>query len=103
MIKAIAFKAKEKPGRYLCDGIDCGDWEDEYLDTTVLSDALLVIRSDLTEPVQQDIEDFYSFMSKLPLSNDVQFIKDNYEPVPVILTQAELQIVRKRNGWEVEQ
>ncbi|MFB5761124.1 hypothetical protein [Paenibacillus medicaginis] len=99
MIKAIAFKAKGKEGRYLCDGIECGDWSDEFLDTTVLTDALLIIRNDLTEPGDQDIEDCYNFFSSLPISNDVQFVKDNYDPVPVVLTQAELEIVRERNEW----
>ncbi|MDM5278818.1 hypothetical protein QUF95_15575 [Paenibacillus silvae] len=99
MIKAIAFRAKDKPGRYLCDGIDCGDWGDENLDTAVLSDAMLLIRNDYSEPVQKDIEDYYKFMASLPLSNDIQVIKDNYEPVTVILTQSELKIIRERNGW----
>ncbi|WP_029516263.1 hypothetical protein [Paenibacillus polymyxa] len=99
MIKAIAFKAKGKDGRYLCDGIDCGDWADENLDTKVLADALLIIRKDLTEPGEKDIEDFYKLFASLPMSNDVQFVKDNYYPIPVVLTQEELKIVRERNEW----
>ncbi|MEK4113246.1 hypothetical protein MHH92_23550 [Paenibacillus sp. FSL M7-1414] len=99
MIKAIAFKAKGKKGRYLCDGMDCGDWSDTDLDTEVLSDAMMIIRPDLAEPGEQDIEDFFSLITHLPLNNDVQSIKDNYEPVSVILTQAELNKVRARNEW----
>ncbi|MEK3824446.1 hypothetical protein [Paenibacillus sp. FSL K6-1558] len=99
MIKAIAFKAKEKNGRYLCDGIDCGDWGDENLDTSVLSDAMLLIRKDYSEPDEKDIEGYYKFMASLPLTNDIQSIKDNYDPVTVILTQSELKIIRERNGW----
>ncbi|WP_254438273.1 hypothetical protein [Paenibacillus sp. DCT19] len=72
---------------------------DENLDTTVLSDAMLLIRKDLTEPDAMDIEGYYKFMASLPLSNDVQFIKDNYDPSTVILTQAELKTIRERNEW----
>ncbi|MBE0344248.1 hypothetical protein E4V51_31145, partial [Paenibacillus sp. 28ISP30-2] len=92
-------KAKGKDERYLCDGIDCGDWEDEYLDTTILSDALLIIRNDLSEPDDKDVEDFYKFFGSLPITNDVQFVRDNYDPIPVVLTQEELKIVRERNEW----
>ncbi|KQY90964.1 hypothetical protein ASD24_24520 [Paenibacillus sp. Root52] len=99
MIKAVAFKAKNKNGRYLPDGIDCGDWDDEDMDTNVLSNALLVIRQDLKEPVKQDVQDFYTSLSESPMSTDVQSIQENYDPVPVILTQSELNIVRERNQW----
>lgn len=98
-IPAIAFKAKNKEGRYLCDGLDCGDWDDEYLDTAVLHDALLIIRNDLSKPGEKDIEDCYNFFSKLPMSNDVQFMKDHYDPVEVELTLEQLAIVRERNEW----
>lgn len=98
-IPAIAFKAKNKDERYLCDGIECGDWDDEFLDTTVLSDAMLIIRNDFSKPGEQDIEGFYKFIAALPLSNDIQFIQDNYNPVEVELTQEQLQIVRERNEW----
>lgn len=98
-IPAIAFKAKNKENRYLCDSIDCGDWEDEFLDTTVLSDAMLIIRNDLSKPEEKDIEGFYKFIAALPMSNDVQFIKDNYDPVEVELTPEQLRIVRERNEW----
>lgn len=98
-VSAIAFKAKLKEGRYLCDGIECGDWSDEYLDTTILSDAALIIRTDLSKPDAADIESFYSFIASLPLSNDVDFIKQHYDPVEVELTDDELKIVRERNGW----
>ena len=98
-VPAIAFKAKNKDNRYLCDGIECGDWDDEYLDTTVLSDAMLIIRNDLSKPEESDVEDFYKFIASLPMSNDVQFIKDNYEPVDVELTPEQLRVVRERNEW----
>lgn len=98
-IPAIAFKAKNKENRYLCDGPDCGDWSDEYLDTTDFTDALFVIRKDLKQPTQEDLDDFYKFIASLPLSNDVDFIKANYEPVDVELTEDELNIVRERNEW----
>ncbi|MCY9764688.1 hypothetical protein M5X06_31980 [Paenibacillus alvei] len=96
---AIAFKARNKDNRYLCDGIECGDWEDEFLDTMVLSDATLIIRNDLSKLDKKDIEDFYQFIAALPMSNDVQFIKDNYDPVEVELTPDQLRIVRERNDW----
>lgn len=98
-LPAIAFKANNKDGRYLCDGVDCGDWDDEYLDTKVLTDALLIIRNDNTAPDETDIEDFYELFALMPMSNDVQFIKDNYTPVPVVLTPEEVKIVRERNEW----
>ncbi|MEC0211866.1 hypothetical protein ABEX47_17280 [Paenibacillus ehimensis] len=98
-VSAIAFKAKNKEGRYLCDGIECGDWDDEWLDTLVLSDATLIIRNDLSKPDESDIEDFYKFVAALPMSNDVDFIKRNYDPVEVELTDEQLAIVRERNDW----
>lgn len=98
-IPAIAFKAKNKENRFLCDGLDCGDWTDENLDTTVFTDALFIFRKDRMKPNQQDIEDFYKFIESLPMSNDVDFIKENYFPVDVELTPEELQTVRERNEW----
>lgn len=98
-IPAIAFKAKDKETRYLSDGPDCGDWSDEFLDTEVITDSLLIFRTDLQKPTNQDLVDFYNFMKSLPLSNDVDFLKANYDPVEVILTQEQLNIVRARNGW----
>jgi hypothetical protein len=98
-IPAIAFKAKNKEDRYLCDGPECGDWQDEYLDTKILSDALLVIRTDFKKPTQKDVENCYKFFSALPMSNDVGFMKENYETVEVELTQEQLDIVRERNDW----
>lgn len=98
-ISAIAFKAKNKEERYLCDGPECGDWEDDFLDTTVLTDSMLIIRKDRSKPDEADIENFYKFIASLPMSNDVQFIKDNYDPVEVELTPKQLQIVRERNEW----
>lgn len=98
-IPAIAFKARNKESRYLCDGPDCGDMSDENLDTTILTDALLIIRNDLSQPTEKDIEDFYNFFSNLPVSHDVQSIKDNYVPVSVRLTPEQLRIVRERNEW----
>lgn len=98
-IPAIAFKAKNKENRYLCDGPDCGDWSDEHLDTTVFTDALFVIRRDFKKPGQQDLDDFYKFMASLPLSNNVAFLKANYEPIDVELTTDELNVVRERNEW----
>ncbi|MCY9593739.1 hypothetical protein PC41400_21655 [Paenibacillus chitinolyticus] len=98
-VSAIAFKARNKEGRYLCDGVECGDWEDEYLDTLILSDATLIIRNDLSKPDNDDIEDFYKFIASLPLSNDVTFIKEHYDPVEVTLSEEDLKIVRERNDW----
>lgn len=98
-VSAIAFKAKLKEDRYLCDGIECGDWSDEFLDTAILSDATLIIRNDLSTPDAADLEGFYNFMASMPLSNDVDFIKQHYDPVEVELTNEELKIVRERNGW----
>lgn len=83
----------------MCDGIEYGDWEGEFLDTKALSDATLIIRNDLSKPDSGDIEDFYKFIASLPLSNDVAFIKEHYEPVEVELTDDELKIVRERNVW----
>lgn len=98
-IPAIAFKAKNKIDRYLCDGVECGDWSDEYLDTNVFTDVLFVIRNDLEKPIQQDLQDFYKFIASLPMSNDVDFIKANYVPIYVELTEEELSVVRERNEW----
>ncbi|TCW59044.1 hypothetical protein EC917_101298 [Bacillus thuringiensis] len=98
-IPAIAFKAKNKDNRYLCDGPECGDWSDEYLDTQVFTDALFITRYDLQKPNQDDVDKFYKFMAGLPMSNDIEFIKNNYEPVDVELTPEQLKIVRERNEW----
>ncbi|MOA42928.1 hypothetical protein D3C78_1650250 [compost metagenome] len=64
-----------------------------------MSESTLIIRNDLSKPDETDIEDFYRFIASLPMSNDVQFIKDHYDPVEVELTPDELQIVRERNEW----
>lgn len=98
-IPTIAFKAKNKVDRYLCDGPDCGDWSDEYLDTQEVTDALHIIKNDLTKPNDEDIQNFYKFIASLPLSNDVEFIKNNYDPVEMEITQDQLEIIRERNEW----
>ncbi|UGO49462.1 hypothetical protein P9C73_gp46 [Bacillus Phage vB_BanS_McSteamy] len=98
-IPTIAFKAKNKEDRYLCDGPDCGDWSDEYLDTQEVTDALHIIKNDLTKPNEEDIKNFYKFIASLPLSNDVEFIKNNYDPVEMEITQEQLEIIRERNEW----
>lgn len=96
-IPVIAFRARNKQDRYLCDGPDCGDWSDEELDTAIVTDFLFIVRSDFSKPGQQDIEDFYSFMSKLKIAADVEFIKAHYDPVEMELTQEQLNVVRERN------
>ncbi|MEK4678231.1 hypothetical protein [Bacillus sp. FSL K6-2944] len=98
-ISVIAFKAKNKENRYLCDGPDCGDWTDEHLDTQVFTDALFVIRNDLKKPTEEDLQNFYKFIASLPMSIEVEFIKNNYDPMEVELTPEELKIIRERNEW----
>lgn len=97
-IPVIAFKAKNKD-RFLCDGLECVDWEDELGDVADIHEALLVIRKDFSKPDKNDVDDFYNFISELPLSYDVQFIKDNYDPVDLEITKEELTIVRQRNQF----
>ncbi len=99
MVKVIAFKAKGKDNRYLADGIDCVDWSDDEGDVEGLDEALLVIRKDQTEPGQSDLEEFYELMGRMSQSNNVQFIKDNYEPVTVEITDEQLAVTRERNEW----
>ncbi|CAM4021213.1 hypothetical protein [Mesobacillus zeae] len=41
-IPVIAFKAKNKVDRYLCDGPECGDWSDEYLDTQLHFHGIII-------------------------------------------------------------
>ncbi|KQN96966.1 hypothetical protein [Paenibacillus sp. Leaf72] len=96
---AIAFRAKNKADRYLPDGIDCVDWNDESSDTLNLANALLIIRRDLKKPTPKDIEDFYAELTSLPLNNIVDSIKENYVTKEVELTKEQLRIVRKRNQW----
>lgn len=99
MIKAIAFKANGKDNRYLADGMEFVDWEDENGDVEGLDKALLIIRKDQSEPDQSDVDDFYKFIASLPMSNDVQFIKDNYQWVTVEITPDQLAANRERNEW----
>lgn len=99
MVQAIAFKANNKENRYLADGIDFVDWEDEYGDVEGLDYALLLIRKDLTTPDQKDVDDFYKFTATLPMSNDVQFIKDNYQWAIIEITPEQLAANRERNEW----
>lgn len=98
-IPTIAFKALNKEDRYLCDGLDCADWSDEELDTQIVTDFLFVIRDDFTKPGEEDIQNFYSFMSKLKIAADVDFIKTHYVPVEIELSQEQLNVVRERNEW----
>lgn len=100
----IAFKAKNKDNRFLCDGQDCFDWEDEFGDVTDISEALLIVSKDLSKPDEKNIEEFYKWMSLLSLSNNnlsnnIQFIKDNYDPVDLEITPEQLATVRERNEW----
>jgi hypothetical protein len=64
-IPAVAFKAKNKENRYLCDGPDCGDWSDEYLDTQERTDALYIIPEITTN--KQLASDLLSWMEGLEL------------------------------------
>lgn len=99
MVKVIAFKANGKDNRYLADGIDCVDWSDDYGDVTNLGEALLIFGEGLTEPNQSNVENFYKFIASLPMSNDVRFIKDNYEPVTIEITAEQLAENKERNEW----
>lgn len=98
-IPTIVFKAKNKEGRYLCDGPDCGDWDDEYLDTKNITDALHVVKQDHTKPGDESLQEFYELIKSLPVSNDVDFIKANYEPVDYEITEEQFKEIRDRNGW----
>ena len=101
-IPAVAFKALNKENRYLCDGIDCGDWGDEQLDTTVFTDALFIIRSDHKRPSPSDVENHmrvFFFESGLRTLEQIKMLKTDYEAVDVELTPEEFAIVCERNDW----
>ncbi|MEB9630936.1 hypothetical protein P4K10_23460 [Bacillus anthracis] len=40
-----------------------GDWSDEYLDTQEVTDALHIIKNNLTKPNEEDIQNFYKFIA----------------------------------------
>ncbi|MFB5249660.1 hypothetical protein ACE38F_04570 [Bacillus mycoides] len=54
-IPTIVFKAKNKENRYLCNGPDCGDWSDEFLDTQEITDALHIIKTDFKKPYKRAV------------------------------------------------
>lgn len=96
---AVAFKAKGKVGRYLCDGPDCFDWTDEDGDTKELSSALLGIRKDYEKPTEDDVNDLLEFLLSLPITvcSKDEF-NQKYETVEVELSYEELEIIKERNG-----
>ncbi|WP_257150446.1 hypothetical protein [Bacillus toyonensis] len=59
-IPTIVFKAKNKENRYLCNGPDCGDWSDEFLDTQEITDALHIIKTDFKKPTEEMYKTFIS-------------------------------------------
>ncbi|MFC4403298.1 hypothetical protein [Gracilibacillus xinjiangensis] len=87
----------ERPGKYIADGIDVASI-DENGETDVLEDALLVIRSDYKAPGLGDLENFYTFISKLNMFDYDTFRKGS-KPVEVSLNTGQLQVIRERNEW----
>ncbi|KLA35502.1 hypothetical protein [Bacillus cereus] len=98
-IPTVVFKAKNKENRYLCNGPDCGDWSDEFLDTQEITDALHIIKNDFKKPTEEDVQNFYKFMASLPFNNDVEFIKKHYDPVDMEITQEQLEIIQEHDEW----
>lgn len=98
MIKAIAFESIENKGRYVADGVEMAFMGDEDGNVEELEYALLVIRNDLQPPKQNDVEEFYQFMSKLKFFHYDEFRKMS-KPVTVEITMEQLQEIRERNEW----
>ncbi|OSM09676.1 hypothetical protein BTH38_29310 [Bacillus toyonensis] len=98
-IPTIVFKAKNKENSYLCNGPDCGDWSDEFLDKQEITDALHIIKTDFKKPTEEDVQNFYKFMASLPFNNDVEFIKKQYDPVDMEITQEQLEVIRMHDEW----
>ncbi|MBU8789025.1 MULTISPECIES: hypothetical protein [Bacillus] len=103
-IPVIAFKAKDKEKRYLCDGPDCGDWSDENLDVSDIEDALCLVRKDKQRPTDDDIDHFFDVIHLLSSEGfsygpSVDDIKENYDPVHVNLTEAQYNVMKERNDW----
>ncbi|MEC1351660.1 hypothetical protein [Bacillus licheniformis] len=98
-IPAIAFKAKGKENRYLCDGPDCGDWSDENLDVTNVEDALCLVRKDKERVTDQDVKDFFDMIPDLDWGPSADEIKENYDPVHINLTEAQYNVMKERNDW----
>ncbi|MER1249790.1 hypothetical protein NQS42_18370 [Bacillus sp. C10(2022)] len=98
-IPAIAFKAKGKESRYLCDGPDCGDWSDENLDVTNIEDALCLVRKDKERVTDQDVKDFFDMIQDLDWGPNAEEIKENYDSVHIDLTEAQFNVIKKRNDW----
>ncbi|UZN56722.1 hypothetical protein [Bacillus paralicheniformis] len=97
-IPVIAFKAKGKEKRYLCDGPDCGDWSDENLDVTNIEVALCLVRKDKERPTDDDVDSFFHMLQFLDWV-DAMDIKENYDPVHIDLTEAQFNVIKKRNDW----
>ncbi|MBU8787112.1 MULTISPECIES: hypothetical protein [Bacillus] len=100
-IPAIAFKAKNKKGRYLSDGPDCDDWSDPNGDVENLEDAFCIVKVNLESPSVADVEMAYNLFDYLKFGPSSTEIKEHYEPVYVELTQQQFQTIKKRNEWEV--
>ncbi|APJ26605.1 MULTISPECIES: hypothetical protein [Bacillus] len=97
-IPAIAFKAKNKRNRYLCDGPDCGDWSDENLDVTNIEDALCLVRKDKERLTDDDVDSFFHKLQFLDWV-DAMGIKEHYDPDHIDLTEAQFNVIKKRNDW----
>lgn len=97
-IPAVAFKAKGKEGRYLCDGPDCADWSDKELDTAHLDDAFLIIRMDLTKPDAEDVRDGEAILFRYTKITE-ELLREHYESSEVELSPDQLAEVRGRNEW----
>lgn len=99
LVPCVAFKSKRHSNLYLSDGIDCIDLKNPHGDVLNLSQALLLIRKDCTEPTEKDINDFKNYMKSVFSMNWSNIVEPIYTPVYVNITQEQLEINRKRNKW----
>ncbi|KAB8139286.1 hypothetical protein F9U64_01285 [Gracilibacillus oryzae] len=111
MIPVIAFKNKAKEDRYLANGPDAGDWDDEELDVHIddIQNAFLIWRIDKTKPTQEDLENIIKesrehkqnmierFGDASLISYDVEKWLEDYEAAWIEITKEQLEASKEWN------
>jgi hypothetical protein len=101
MYTVVAFKSKntlEGETRYLPDGLEQANWENDYGDVDNLDEALLLTRVDSTQVTEEDVKVFVDFMEKLN-TFESGYLPKNYEHVYVEVTETQLKANYERNSF----
>lgn len=99
-VKVWAFENNKEPGLFLCDGPDCVSDLNDNGDVTDMAEALVVIRIDLSEPSENDLNQFREMMKGLTFSIDwAEHVEPNYTAKLVEITKAQVNEIKDRNEW----